>query len=209
MGLPNKIKWHIAGEEIANCNCAWGCPCQFNALPTHGRCEGVAIWQIREGHFGDTRLDGTRVAGIAWWPGAIHEGNGIIQMVIDEQATPDQRRALIALWSGTMGGAFFEIFAAVCPNRPEPIFAPIFIEMDRDRRTATARILGLLESKVEPIKNPVTGEEHRARIVLPNGFEYKEAEMANAVTLRVTAGGKLTFHYGNSYAHLNTFDWSN
>lgn len=108
-----------------------------------------------------------------------------------------------------MGGAFFEIFAAVCPNRLEPIFAPIFIEMDRDRRTATVLISGLLESNVEPIKNPVTGEEHRARIVLPNGFEYKEAEMANAVTLRATAGDKLTFQHENSYAHLNAFDWSN
>jgi len=116
---------------------------------------------------------------------------------------------LIKLWSGAAGGAFFEIFASVCPNRPEPIFAPIFIEMDRERRMATVRVPGLLESKVEPIKNPVTGEEHRARIVLPNGFEFKEAEMANAVTLRVTAGNGLTFRYENSYAHLNAFDWSN
>lgn len=108
-----------------------------------------------------------------------------------------------------MDGPFFEIFSAVCSSRPEPIFAPIFIEMDRDQRTATVRIRGLLESNVEPIKNPMTGEEHRARIVLPNGFEYKEAEMANAVTLRVTAGDKLTFQHENSYAHLNAFDWSN
>ncbi|MDQ3970872.1 MAG: DUF1326 domain-containing protein, partial [Thermoproteota archaeon] len=21
------------------CNCDWGCPCQFNANPTHGNCE--------------------------------------------------------------------------------------------------------------------------------------------------------------------------
>jgi hypothetical protein len=209
MSVSGKIKWHIAGEEIANCNCSWGCPCQFNALPTHGRCEGAAIWQIREGHFGGTRLDGTRVAGIAWWPGPIHEGNGIIQVIIDEQATPGQRKALITLWSGAMGGTFFEIFASVCPNRPEPIFAPIFIKMDRERRTATVRIPGLLESNVEPIKNPVTGEEHRARIVLPNGFEYKEAEIANAVSLNVTAGSKLIFHHENSHAHLNAFDWSN
>jgi hypothetical protein len=205
----NKTKWHITGEQVVNCNCAWGCPCQFNAPPTHGRCEGVSVWQIREGHFGNTRLDDTRVAGIGWWPGPIHEGNGIIQMVIDGQATPEQRGALIALWSGTMGGAFFEIFAAVSPNRPEPIFAPIFIEMDRERRMATVRIPGLLESKVEPIKNPVTGEEHRARIVLPNGFEYKEAEMANAVSFSVSSGDKLTFQHKNSYAQLNAFDWSN
>ncbi|PWT80713.1 MAG: hypothetical protein C5B58_11075, partial [Acidobacteria bacterium] len=62
---------------------------------------------------------------------------------------------------------------------------------------------------VEPIKNPATGEEHRARIALPNGFEYKEAEMGNTVNCRVTAGDKLTFELKNTYAQLNEFDWSN
>src|SRR5690242_10480914 len=40
MSTPAKTPWRIAGEEAGGCNCAWGCPCQFNALPTHGRCEG-------------------------------------------------------------------------------------------------------------------------------------------------------------------------
>jgi hypothetical protein len=53
------------------------------------------------------------------------------------------------------------------------------------------------------------GEEHRARIVLPNGFKYKEAEMGNTVNCRVSAGDKLTFQLKNTYAQLNAFDWSN
>ena len=209
MSTPINIKWHITGYEISNCNCAWGCPCQFNALPTHGRCEGIAVWQVREGYFGDTRLNGTRFAGIGWFPGPIHEGNGTIQIIIDEQATPEQREALIKLSSGKYGGVFFEIFAAVTPNRPAPILAPIFMEMDYDRRTANVRIPGILESRTQPIRNPVTGEEHRARIVLPNGFEFKEAEIANAAILKVTAGGRLIFTHENTHAHLNAFDWSN
>ena len=28
------VDWSIKGPEIATCNCDWGCPCQFNALPT-------------------------------------------------------------------------------------------------------------------------------------------------------------------------------
>jgi hypothetical protein len=65
------------------------------------------------------------------------------------------------------------------------------------------------ESDVKPIKNPATGEEHRARIALPDGFEYKEAEMGNTVNCRVSAGDKLTFQLRNTYAQLNAFDWSN
>lgn len=209
MSTSVKTNWHIAGEEVGSCNCAWGCPCQFNALPTHGRCEALLGWQIREGYFGTTRLDGVRFARIYWWPGPIHEGNGTRQMIVDELATPDQRAALLALDSATHGGLYFEIFAAVCPNVLEPVFAPITIQVDRERRQALLRIPGIGESRTGPIKNPVTGEEHRARIVLPDGFEYKEAEVANTVSLRVQSGPPLVFEHTGTYAQLNAFDWSN
>ena len=51
-------KWMIKAREFVNCNCAYGCPCQFNALPTHGNCEAVAGMEIDQGYHGDTRLDG-------------------------------------------------------------------------------------------------------------------------------------------------------
>jgi hypothetical protein len=203
-----KREWRLAGEEIGNCNCAWGCPCQFNALPTHGRCEGFSARQILEGYFGDTRLDGVRFAGIYSWPGAIHEGNGTRQLIVDERATPKQRDALIALESGTQGGANFEIFAAVCPNVLEPVFAPIDLRIDCERRQAAWSVRGIGEARTEPIKNPVTGEEHRARIVLPDGFEFKEAEMGNTTYLRVHSVPPLAFEHEDTYAQLNAFDWS-
>jgi hypothetical protein len=45
-------------KEFASCNCSWGCPCQFNALPTTGRCEAFVTCLISNGYFGNTRLDG-------------------------------------------------------------------------------------------------------------------------------------------------------
>lgn len=209
MSRPARTIWRIAGEGSSSCNCAWGCPCQFNALPTDGRCEALVGWQIREGHFGNIRLDGVRFARIQSWPGPIHEGNGTRQLIIDEQTTPDQRAAVIALASGTQGGANFEIFAAVSPHQLETIFAPITLQIDRERRQAHLHIPGIGESHTEPIKNPVTGKEHRARIVLPNGFTWKEAEMANAVNLRVQSDNKLAFQHTNTNAELYAFDWSN
>ena len=50
--------WTVRGVEYGNCNCDYGCPCQFNAPTTHGNCQGVLTGHIDEGHFGDTRLDG-------------------------------------------------------------------------------------------------------------------------------------------------------
>lgn len=91
----------------------------------------------------------------------------------------------------------------------ETLFAPISFNVDREKRCATVRIPGIAESDVEPIKNPISGEEHRARIALPNGFEYKEAEMGNTLSGRVSGGDKLTFELKNTYAQPNAFDWTN
>jgi hypothetical protein len=203
------VTWRIAGEEVGGCNCAWGCPCQFNALPTRGRCEGFGACEIRQGHFGSTRLEGVRFAGLYSWPGAIHDGNGTRQFVVDERASGEQRAAIEALESGEHGGAFFEIFASVCPNRFPTVVAAIEFSVDRNARVAAVRIPGVVENLIEPIRNPVSGEDHRARIVLPDGFEFTEAEVANSVVLRAGSESPLSFSHQNTYAQLNQFDWSN
>ncbi len=58
------VNWEIKARSLGTCNCDWGCPCQFNALPTHGNCEAAVGFQIDEGHFGDVKLDGLRAAGL-------------------------------------------------------------------------------------------------------------------------------------------------
>jgi enamine deaminase RidA (YjgF/YER057c/UK114 family) len=50
-------------------------------------------------------------------------------------------------------------------------------EVDIDRRTARLAVADVIEGRGEPIRNPVTGAEHHARIELPLGFEYTVAEM--------------------------------
>jgi hypothetical protein len=209
MSSNGQTAWRIAGEEVGHCNCDWGCPCQFNAPPTTGRCEALLAWEVREGHFGDTSLDGVRFARVYSWPGRIDEGNGTRLMIVDESAAPEQRDALEALDSGEHGGGYWEIFAAVCPDRRETITAPIDIEVDRERRVASVRVGDIAEGRTEPIKNPVSGEEHRAQIALPEGFEYKLAEVANTTYARVTADAPLSLELENTYAQLNAFDWSN
>jgi hypothetical protein len=209
MGTTEQIEWRLTGEEIGHCNCAWGCPCQFNANPTNGNCHALIGFEIREGHFGEVAMDGVRWADIVSWPGAIHEGNGTIQLIVDERANDEQRDALIELAGGNQGGAYFEIFASVLPHVREPIIAPIEFEVDRERRVASLRVGDIADGRAEPIKNPVDGSEHRARIDLPGGFEYTIAEVANSVQVSVRSEDPLSFTLENTYAQLNEFDWSN
>lgn len=204
----NAVDWRISGEEVGSCSCDWACPCQFEGDPTHGYCRVVGTLQIQDGHFGDTDLSGVNFAILVSFPGPLYEGNGSIQLVHDESASDEQRDAVEKLASGEYGGQFFEIFAAICPDKKEPVVASIEIESDREARKASIRIGDLASSQIEPITSPATGDEHRVRIDLPNGFEYKQAEVGNTVKANASGDDPLSFSFERSYAQLNRFDWS-
>ncbi len=196
------IDWSIEGPHFANCNCDYGCPCQFNALPTHGSCRAVVAWRIDTGHFGGTRLDGLYAVNTYAWPGAVHHGNGSMQSIIDERATDVQRTALVAILQGEgadAGGVMLQIYRAMCSTVHEPLFRVIALEINVEERTARLRIPGLAESTVEPIRNPVTGLPHRARIDLPFGKEFQLAEVASG---RTRATGAVALQLENTHAHM-------
>ena len=96
--------WYVEGIEFGNCNCVYGCPCQFEALPTDGHCEGFEVLRIDRGRYGDVKLDGLNVAMLYAWRGPIFEGKGQMQVVIDERANAGQRAAIQDLLGGQIGG---------------------------------------------------------------------------------------------------------
>ena len=77
----DKPSWTLTGVVLVACNCDFGCPCNFNAPPTHGKCEGGWTWHVQHGSFDGVSLDGLNFSVYANWPGAIHEGNGVAQIV--------------------------------------------------------------------------------------------------------------------------------
>ena len=125
---------------------------------------------------------------------------------VDDKATAEQRDAIEALWTGEHGGPF-AIWTSVTPNRLGVTSAPIEFHGDREARTARLTVSGVGETEIAPIKNPVTGDEHRAQIHLPNGFEYELAEMGNTVACSVKSNG-VEFALESSYAQLNRVEWS-
>lgn len=202
------VPWELEADELVTCNCAWGCPCQFNALPTTGHCEAIAGFSIKRGHFGDTSLDGLRAVAVMAWPGPIHEGGGKAQLIIDERADEAQRMALLAILSGEEtepGATIWNVFSATLAQVFDPEFKPIEIEVDVEERVGRFSVEGLVEARGEPIRNPVTGKPHRARIDLPEGFEYSIAEIGSATS---KSTGPVALSFENTYAqfahlHLN------
>jgi len=203
------VEWRVRADEFGNCNCSYGCPCQFNALPTYGSCEVAVGYNIHEGHFGDVRLDGLTAALCAHWPGAIHEGNGTSQLVIDVRADARQREALVKILSGEETeemATIWWVMGAMSPNKLAPLFLPIDFEVDVEARHARLNIPGFVEATGEPIRNPVTGAEHRVRIDMPHGFEFRIAEIGSGTT---RASGAIKLDLTNTYGQFAHIHLSN
>ena len=196
------VDWAIQGPELSTCNCDWGCPCQFNARPTQGDCRAAVGMRIDRGHFGDVRLDGLHWVSLLAWPGAIHEGDGEVQAIVEERADERQRDAILTILAGDEtepGATIFNVLAATFATVHRPQFRPIEFEVDLARRTGRFAVPGIVEARAEPIRNPVTGEPHEARVVLPHGFEYAEAEFASSTT---TASGTIAHDWAQRHSHF-------
>jgi hypothetical protein len=141
---------------------------------------------------------------LAGWPGAIHEGSGVGQVIIDQRADEAQREAIYKIVSGEEQEptTAFSIYASTMHEDYATLFKPIEMRRDVEARTAAVFVPGVFEIEVQPIRNTITGEPHHARVVLPGGFEFKEADLASA---SFAAFGDLKFDYKDRTAIFSRF----
>jgi hypothetical protein len=173
----NDPQWHMEAEYIQSCNCAYGCPCNFNSLPTYGNCEALVAWHIRKGHFEDTQLDDVTFAWGLWWPGAIHLGGGIGKLYVDRKASPEQVKAIEEIVSGKYGGGVFTIFPSTFKSTlPTEITN---ISFHYDRYDAWFTVEGAGEVRSQHIVNPVTGDQFEGEVVLPGGIAFKRGTVTS------------------------------
>ena len=196
------IDWYIEGIEFGSCNCSYGCPCQFEALPTHGHCRGFEVIRIERGAFGGTTLNGLTAALTYAWPGPIFEGNGELQVILDERATKEQRQGLLAVLMGEEteeAATHWWVYRAMSSRVHPPLSRAIRFEVNLEARTAMVDISGILRSVGRPIKGS-GGQEHRVRIEIPHGIEFETAEIGSATT---SAKGAIPLDLTDTYGQFN------
>lgn len=201
------VDWRIQGLDITTCSCDWGCPCQFMALPTQGFCHAAVGFHVAKGHYGQISLDGLSFGGLFAWPKAIHQGNGEAQPIVDARADAGQRDAILKIMSGDdtePGATVFNVFAATYTKVHSPLFKPITVEADLAAHTARFFVDGVVDARIAPIRNPVTGKPSYARIVLPDGFEYQEAEVGSS-SVR-TMGAPIKLEWEGQHGHIARLD---
>jgi hypothetical protein len=97
-------QWTAAGNYFETCNCETACPCVFLSPPTTGKCTVLIAWHIDAGRFGAIPLDGLNVALAVDSPGPMTQVKWSAALYLDSRATPEQRDALMRIFSGQAGG---------------------------------------------------------------------------------------------------------
>lgn len=194
--------WTLKGTAFIACNCDWGCPCNFNALPTKGFCEGGWTWRIDAGAVDDVRLDGLHLSLFAKWPGAIHHGNGESVVLVDQRATPEQRAAIEAVVSGKFGGPW-GVLAWTWPK----VHGPFVVEYEVTSNGLQSSIKAgdSLTIEYTTIKNPVNGHEAHPRIILPEGLIVKEGDLGATSAFRLNAG--ISLDHSGLYGAVGPFEY--
>ncbi len=203
--MPGK-DWSIEGRYVEYCSCDLGCPCESMGEPTRGHCNGAVGFIIDKGHWEDVSLDGKKVVATFHFPRAIHHGEGHMQPILEDDLTDAQRDALFYILTGEDQpvGTMFQIFSVIVEHHHDPVFTPIDFDIDVKGRTAHIGVPGLLRARSEPIRNPVTDEEHRILTVLPNGWVFHEAEGASGSAKSM---GGIKFDLGRSHSSMAYVAW--
>lgn len=193
--------WHFEADYFTACNCDWGCPCNFNARPTEGRCMGWGAWRIRTGQFGAVSLDNTRFALYYKFPGAIEDGQGTACAYVDSRASDEQRQALESIGTGKVGGGIFALFGDVLVSEWLPTKqAPI--EIDIVDGVGRVSIDGFGAAESELLSYP-DGTTIRPTEELPHGIEFKRGLMTN-VRKWHWQDGDLLASYADKYGAVAT-----
>jgi hypothetical protein len=186
--------WAIKADYTESCSCNPVCPCLFGSPSTLGYCEGNNLIEIKEGHYGDVKLDGVSMVtafSLGKW----------LKLYVSENATDEQAKALAELvkLEGTFGFIYSgksEILSQ--ENAPISIEkTPESVKFAVPASTVEIEMMKGWEGKPITIQNlavPFMRDYTQYKSVTTS-HESKDKEFAhsgtNGLTARIEASGKM------------------
>ncbi|WP_395292631.1 DUF1326 domain-containing protein [Kitasatospora hibisci] len=204
--------WRVAGDWFDVCKCNIPCPCSFAQPPTYGDCDGVLVWHIREGHYGEVQLDGLNVLMLGSFVGNVwaEHSDAYAAVFLDERADEGQLGALQMIFGGQAGSWPAQLVTMLGPEMRGMDVAPIEVEIADDRATWRAAVPGRIEARAEALTGPTTPDGTRVQSTGLPGCETGPGQLATwgrATTDQVDAFG-FTWNRAGRSSKTITFDWS-
>ena len=168
-------------------------------------------YHVREGAYGDVRLDGLNVIVLATFEGnAWAKENPVsIGIFMDEAASDAQREALQKVFSGRAGG-WMGIFAELVGEVRGIEFVPIMFEVAKDLAQWRAEIPGKVKAFAEALSGPTTPPGARVQLHNAPGSEVGPGQVmtwGKTMDNEVDAFGFRWSWAGQSSKHI-PFDWT-
>lgn len=196
--------WWARGLIFENCSCTLVCPghMHFSQNCTHERCKGYWAIRIDEGSFGDLSLAGTRALIAFDCPQRMVDGGWTETLIIDESASPDQRRALETVLLGRAGGPWEKLAAFVATRLPTEYRAIEFVD---DGVTKRASIVDRLKSVVTQIR----GRDRSKPVLFENIFNQIHAP-TQVIALGDAEYDDGVVRFSNLQTHglFSSFEWT-
>ena len=205
-----QTRWQIAGDYFENCNCDVVCPCLFSpnapltSQPTAGACEVAFGFHIDQGSYGGATLDGLNVAMAVRTPGPMAEGNWSAALYLDERADEQQRQALQAIFTGSVGGppaALAPLISTVLGVKTVPI------TFHKEGKRRSVEITSVMQLAVHALPSMNPDEEIWAK----TGHPFAPTSLAMAVGDEKSTWADYGMRWDNSgkNAHYAPINWSN
>jgi hypothetical protein len=201
-----RTQWQLSGHGFEFCNCNPGCTCNFSGFPSSpdGSCQAFVASEYTSGHCGDVDLSGLKTVSLIKWPKAIHDGGGQAVLVVEPECTDEQLGAIAQILGGELGGMPWEILAGTLSGVS---VTKARITIERDGMDSSVTVDGIGTAKGRYFRNPVTGEKHEARIVLPDSFIWSDGHCGVGEFEASAEGVSLAFKDTNWIYY--EFAWSN
>ena len=209
--MADVAHWQLAGDWFDVCNCTIPCPCTFAQAPSEGDCNGILAWHVREGNFGDVRLDDLNVVAVGSFEGNIWAGEAkpVMGFFIDERADDRQRQGLETIFGGQAGGWPGDFASLISENRGV-VYAPIKFEIAEDLAYWAVDVPGAATARAEALTGPTTPPGKRVQVHNPPGAEVGPGQIATWGRATVDSVDTFGFTWdwaGRSSKHF-PFDWS-
>src|SRR6266571_4048368 len=144
------MAYQLEGRLLEVCTCNTLCPCWVGEDPDGGTCTGVLGWHVDKGNINGLDVAGHSLVILTFIPGNILKGNWRVRVYVDDGATPEQKEALLNVWTGKLGGPVADLAKLVGQvDAVEQV--PITFEV----KGASGRLL--VGSVIEAALQPFTG----------------------------------------------------
>jgi hypothetical protein len=195
--------WFARGLIFENCACTLVCPghMHFSQLCTHERCKGFWAFRFDEGAFDGVPLAGLKAVIMYDTPQRMIDGGWTQALVIDESASPDQRRALERLLTGQAGGPWQKLASFVTTQLPAE-----FRRIDLVDEGPTKRVS--IGDRLKGFVTQIRGRDRSKPVVFENCFNQ-----IHAPTQVLAQGdtdyddGVIVVHNTGTHGLWSTFEW--